>query len=192
MVIIMGRFQKHNDEEFDITRMEEQSEDLLQLRLVNKENARFTRTPGGFVALEYDGRSYDRVGIYRTFPFTDPEHYISIRESDEKAREIGVIKDLRADITTEEAEILTEQMELRYFTPVILRIHDIKEEYGYAYFHVTTDFGECKFTTQMSSGSVVHLSEERILITDLDGNRYEVPDVNRLPAGELKKLDLFI
>lgn len=188
----MGRDHKQMEEDFDITRMEEQSEDLLQLRLLHKENARFTRTPGGFVALEYDGRSYDRVGVFRTFPFTDPDHYISIRESDEKAREIGVIQDLRADITAEEADILTEQMELRYFTPVIRRIHDIKEEYGYAYFHVTTGFGECKFTTQMSSGSVVHLSEDRILITDLDGNRYEIPDVNQLPAGELKKLDLFI
>jgi hypothetical protein len=192
MEVTMGRFQKQVDEDFDITKMEEQSAELLQLRLLNKENARFTRTPGGFVALEYDGKNYERVGIYRTFPFTDPGHYISIRESEEKAREIGVIQDLSSDVSQEEAEILTEQMELRYFTPVILKIHDIKEEYGYGYFHVTTSFGECKFTTQMSSGSVVHLSEERILITDLDGNRYEVPDVNQLPAGELKKLDLFI
>lgn len=188
----MGRNTDMAVEDFDITKMEEQSADLLQLRYINKENARFQRTEGGFVSLEYEGKKYDRVGVYRTFPFTDPEHYISIREADEKAREIGVILDLWADLIKEEAQMLKEQMDLRYFTPVIQKIIDIREEYGYAYFHIVTDFGECKFTIQMSGGSVVHLSEERILITDLDGNRYEIPDINILSANELKKLDLFI
>lgn len=179
-------------EDFDLTQMEEQSVDLLELRYLSKENARFTKTVGGFVALEYDGRKYERVGIYRTFPFTDPGHYISIREADEKAREIGIIKDLWTDMTEEAARMLEEQMKLRYFTPVVKKINDIKEEYGFAYFNVITDFGTCKFTIQMNSGSVVHLTEDRILIMDLDGNRYEIPDVNQLSISELKKLDLFI
>ena len=78
-------------DEFDFTQMEEQSEDLLEIRYINKNNAKFARTPGGFVSLEYQGKFYERVGVYRTFPFTDPNHYISIREIDEKAREIGII-----------------------------------------------------------------------------------------------------
>lgn len=179
-------------EDFDISRMEQQSADLLELRFLNKSNSCFEKTPGGFVSLNYDSRVYERVGVYRTFPFTDPAHYISIREADEKAREIGVIKDLWADVTHEEAVILEEQLKLRYFTPVILKIYEIKEEYGFAYFEVKTNHGKCSFTIHMSSGSVVHLSEDRILITDLDGNRYEIPDVNKLSVKELKKLDLFI
>lgn len=188
----MGRHRDSVEEDFDFAKMEEQSVDLLQLRFINKENATFQRTEGGFVSLEYEGKRYDRVGVYRTFPFTDPDHYISIREADEKAREIGVILDVWADLSKEEAQMLKEQMDLRYFTPVIQKIIDIKEEYGYAYFHIITEFGECKFTIQMSGGSVVSLSEERILITDLDGNRYEIPDISKLSAAELKKLDLFI
>ncbi len=188
----MDRHRDSVEEDFDFAKMEEQSVDLLQLRFINKENATFQRTEGGFVSLEYEGKRYDRVGVYRTFPFTDPDHYISIREADEKAREIGVILDVWADLSKEEAQMLKEQMDLRYFTPVIQKIIDIKEEYGYAYFHIITEFGECKFTIQMSGGSVVSLSEERILITDLDGNRYEIPDISKLSAAELKKLDLFI
>jgi hypothetical protein len=112
--------------------------------------------------------------------------------TDEKAREIGMIIDLWADLPKEEAQILSEQMELRYFTPVITRIIDVKEEYGFAYFNVVTDFGACKFTIHMGGGSVVHLTEDRIMVMDLDGNRYEIPDVNELAPGELKKLDLFL
>lgn len=179
-------------DEFDFSQMDQQSEELLEIRYINKDNAKFDRTPGGFVSLEYQGNFYERVGVYRTFPFTDPNRYISIREPDEKAREIGIIRDLYGDISEEEVKILNEQMDLRYFTPVIEKIVDIKEEYGYAYFDVVTNYGPSKYTIHMSSGSVVELSETRILITDLDGNRYEIPDTNKLTPGELKKLDLFI
>lgn len=192
MVVILGRNTDLNPVEFDDTQMEEESEELLKLRRITLDNAKFSRTPGGFVSLEYEGKTYDRVGVYRTFPFTDPNHYISIREADEKAREIGVIEDLLVDLREDEAQMLNEQMELRYFTPVIIRINDIKEEYGYAYFNVTTNVGDSKFTIQMNGGAVVHLSENRILIMDLDANRFEIPDINKLTANELKKLDLFI
>jgi hypothetical protein len=188
----MGRDKDLEIEDFDMTQMEEQSADLLELRYLNKENTKFTKTPGGFVALEYNGKTYERVGIYRTFPFTDPNSYISIREADEKAREIGVIKDLVGDVAKDVVDILNEQLALRYFTPVIQKINEIKEEYGYAYFEVKTNFGACKFTIHMNGGSVVHLSENRILITDLDGNRFEIPDLDKLTAAELKKLDLFL
>lgn len=172
--------------------MQEQSEDLLELRYLDKNNAIFTRTLGGFVALEYDKKKYERVGIYRAFPFTDPDNYISIREADKKAREIGVIKSLETDLNPEEIKMIREQLNLRYYTPIIKKVNDIKDEYGYAYFDVITDFGKSKFTIQMNSGAVVNLSETRILITDLDGNRYEIPDIHKLTVGELKKLDLFI
>ena len=96
-----------------------------------------------------------------------------------------------SDLPEETAGMLREQMNLRYFTPVITKIHDIKDRYGFAYFDVETDKGHCKFTIR-NGGSVVRLGEARLLISDLDGNRFEIPDMTRLTAGELKKLDLFI
>ena len=39
---------------------------------------------------------------------------------------------------------------------------------------------------------MVHLSETRILISDVDENRFEIPDVMKLSAAERKKLDLFL
>lgn len=168
-----------------------ETEEMLEIRYLNQDNAVFKRTPGGFVSLDYQGRHYDRVSVYRAFPFSDPDKYISIREPDEKAREIGMVEDLYA-LDKETAAMLTEQMNIRYFTPVITRILDIKDEYGYAYFDVLTDRGACRFTIHMNGGSVVRLTDTRLLISDLDGNRFEIPDTRKLTAGELKKLDLFI
>lgn len=178
-------------EAMSLEEIEEETEEMLQIRYINKSNSTFRRTEGGFVSLEFEGKKYDRIAVHRAFPFTDPEKYISVREADEKAREIGIVKNL-ADLSKSSADMLREQMNIRYFTPVIKRINDIKDEYGFAYFDVLTDRGACRFTIHMNGGSVVRLSETRILIQDLDGNRFEIPDITSLSAGELKKLDLFI
>lgn len=178
-------------EEFDEEKMKAESADLLELRYLTKENARFERTPGGFVKLTYKDKTYDRVGVYRTFPVTQPEEFISIREADEKAREIGVVEKL-SGLDPEQAKMLREQLDLRYFTPEITKIFDIKTEYGYGYFHVMTTYGECRFTIHNGGSSVVSLTDTRIIINDLDGNRFEVPDIMKLTVAERKKLDLFI
>lgn len=180
-----------DEREFNEEELLAQSADLLELRFLNRDNAVFSRTSGGFVALDYAGKHYDRVGVYRTFPLTEPESYISIREADEKAREIGMVEKL-TDIEADQAEMLREQLRLRYFMPVIEKIISVKDEYGYAYFEVKTNFGACRFTTHMGSEAFVSLTDTRIMITDLDGNRYEIPDLNKLSVGERKKLDLFI
>lgn len=179
------------DDNFNEEELKAQSEDILELRYLTKENAEFKRTEGGFVALTYAGKTYDRVGVYRTFPISDPEEYISIREQDEKAREIGVVENL-SKLSKDQAEMLREQLRLRYFTPQIEKIIDVKDEYGYAYFNVVTNFGSCRFTIHMGGDSVVSLTESRILINDLDGNRFEIPDINALSIAERKKLDLFV
>lgn len=185
-------FKELADEEFDLEQMEKETEQMLRLRYINSSNAVFERTQGGFVSLKMGDEFYPRVQIFQAFPFTDPNCYISIREPDEKAKEIGIIKDLRTDVTPETRQMLKEQLKLRYFTPVIKKINNIKDEYGFAYFDVMTDHGACKFAIHMGGSSVVHLTDTRLLITDLDGNRFEIPDVTRLSASELKKLDLFL
>ncbi|MBP5652000.1 MAG: DUF1854 domain-containing protein, partial [Lachnospiraceae bacterium] len=119
------------------------------------------------------------------------ESFISIREADEKAKEIGVIKKL-SDIAKDQAELIREQIKLRYFMPEITKVIDVKDEYGYAYWNVITSFGACRFTTGMGGDSVVSLSDARILITDIDGNRYEIRDFNAMTPAEKKKLDIFI
>ena len=71
-------------------------------------------------------------------------------------------------------------------------LNSIKDEYGFAYFDVLTDHGRCKFAIHMGRGSVVNLSDTRLMITDLDKNRFEIPDIGTLTPIELKKLDLFL
>lgn len=180
------------NEEFNLEMMEKETQEMLRLRYITKDNAVFERTEGGFVSMKIEEEYYPRIQVYHAFPFTDRNSYISIREPDEKAKEIGIIRDFNKDVTKQTREMLEEQLRLRYFTPIIEKIINIKDEYGFAYFDVLTDHGACRFTIHMGGGSVVNLSDTRLMITDLDGNRFEIPDVTRLTAPELKKLDLFL
>ena len=178
-------------QEFDEEALKKESEEVLQMKFLTAENAVFSRTEGGFLALKSGDKEYERVGVYLTFPLTNPEEFISIRETDEKAKEIGVIRSLK-DMKKDVQEMVQEQIRLRYFLPVIRKVMDVKDEYGYAYWHVMTDFGVCRFTTHMGGDAVINIGGSRYQITDIDGNRYELPDLYALTVMERKKLDLFI
>ena len=178
-------------QEFDEETLKKESEELMQMRFLTTENAIFTRTEGGFLSLKTEDKDYPRVGVYLTFPLTMPEEFISIREADEKAKEIGLIEKL-SGLSKEQQEMIRDQIRLRYFMPVITKVLDVKDEYGFAYWHVMTNFGVCRFTTHMSGDAVITLGESRLLITDIDGNRYDIPDFYQLGVMERKKLDLFM
>jgi len=178
-------------DEFQLAQMEQETEEMLRIRYLNDENAKFERTGTGFLSLRVGEEFYPRVQVVRMFPFSDKDEFISIRTAEERSREIGIVEKL-SRVSKETKEMLEEQLTLRYFTPVIEKINKIKDEYGFAYWNVVTNHGECNFTIRMGGSSVIHLSETRILILDIDENRFEIPDVNRLTAAERKKLDLFL
>lgn len=178
-------------EEFQLEQMEKETEEMLRVRYLNDENAKFERTGTGFLSLRVGEEFYPRVQVVRMFPFSDKNQFISIRTAEERSKEIGIVENMGA-VSKETADMLDEQLTLHYFTPVIKKINKIKDEYGFAYWNVVTDHGECNFTIRMGGNSIVHLSDTRILIMDIDENRFEIPDVNALSANERKRLDLFL
>ena len=172
-----------------IQQQREQTEDMLETRLLTPETAVFTATEGGFAALTYGGKTYDRVWVYRAFPFTCPEGWLSVREANDAQREIGLIREL-SDFDESTVALLREQLDLRYFVPVITKIREIKEEFGYSYWSVVTDRGDYRFTCDQNG--VIKLSDNRLLVCDVDGNRFDLPSVENLSAKELRMIDLYL
>ena len=90
-----------NSEDTLLDLQKKEVEDKIAIRKITKHNAEFYRTGGGFVGMRFTGednvtKTYDRIVVHRCFPFSDPTHYISIREPDGDGREIGIIEDLAA------------------------------------------------------------------------------------------------
>ena len=178
--------------EVDIIEQEKKAvEENITIRWITADNATFTATTGGFLSMTFFDKTYPRVAVHRCFPFSDPERYISIREPEGDGREIGLIDDLKA-LPKETQTLLKDQLALRYFIPKILKVRDIKDEYGYSYWDVQTDRGDCRFTVRMGGSNVYSIGKNRYLVNDLDGNRFEIPDLYALTPKEIKKLDLFI
>ncbi len=176
--------------EQNVVKQEEQLVgDLLETRFLTPKGAVFSQTEGGFLSLTVDGTDYGRVKVIRAFPFTDPQRYLSVRQADNEEREIGMIEDL-AFFDPDTVGWITSQLAMRYFVPKILKVREIKEEYGYSYWWVETDKGTCRFTCDQNG--VTKLSDTRLLISDIDGNRFELADTSVLSAKELRMVDLYM
>lgn len=178
--------------ELDLKELEKQSEEMMTLRFLDSSSAQFTETEGGFLSLTCQGKSWERVDVVRTFPFSHKDSFLSVRECSETAKEIGIIRELSEDFPKETAALIEKALSQRYFMPVIEKIYSIKERSGYIYFQVKTEKGRQEFTVRNNSNAIIPFTESRLFITDIDNNRYEIPDTSALNPKELTKLDLYL
>ncbi len=165
--------------------------DVTAINYITAENASFERTKGGFVSVHFADSFYPRAEFCRAFPFSAPDEYISVREPDERHREIGIIERL-GDMPEDVRQMIAEQINLRYFTPKITRVYSVKDANGITEFDCDTDKGRCRFSMRGGSDAVTRLSDTRLIFTDVDGNRFELADVTKLSVKEQKKIDLYI
>ena len=90
----------------------------------------------------------------------------------------------------EQVKVLTAVLKKRYFCPKISAIPSLKEKLGYLYFEVETDAGHKSFALRDASRNIRRLDDgARILIFDVDGNRYEISDVARMGAKDFRRLE---
>lgn len=135
----------------------------------------------------------ERIFLSRAFPFDMPFDYISVLDKDKK--EIGFIRSLD-DFDDPDKTLLIHELETKYYTPVIKKILAIKERYGFSYWKCECEFGEKSFTLQDTFRSIIKATNangtERVYILDVDGNRYEIPDVEALDRHSYKKIELYL
>jgi len=132
------------------------------------------------VTIEND-RSCLRVVPMRAFPVSMRNQYISIR--DMKGDELGIIKNLE-ELDKESQELLEEEIQKRYLTPVIIKINAIHDKMGIVEWDVETDRGAKKFLTR----SIHHSIEDTgkgFTIKDMESNRYEIRDYSELDPDSI-------
>lgn len=149
-----------------------------EVRYLDPMKTKFNITPGGILAMNIEpDEFYPRVHLYKMLPFTREIDYISVTDKDGK--EIGILRSLN-DFPDEVIEILNVELNRRYFVPVIKKINSIKDEFGYIYWEAETDCGLKRFTTRSGHHQVIQLEDNRILIIDLDGNRFEIKNYKKI------------
>ena len=93
-----------------------------------------------------------------------------------------------ADFTPEAREVAEEEIRRRYLTAHVEAITGVRTEFGVTYWHVTTDKGPRDFVVQSMSEAAAWLSDSHVLITDVDGNRFEFPDLADYDHQSIERL----
>ena len=160
----------------------QESEPTLDTDYLDPQNVRLFRTPGNDARarLELRGeRTYLDVRIARVLPLSDDKCYIALRDGGDK--EIGILLTLEG-LDPESLRIVEEELTRRYFLPKVLTVTDVKDEYGVVIWDVETDYGPRRYTVRNMRDNTVALTATRALMTDVDGNRFEFTNVEKLSA----------
>ena len=128
-------------------------------------------------SLTVAGETYDQVRIQRAFPLSDKHRYIAFFDKNEAY--IGMVEDLN-EVEGESRKIIGEELSWRYFTPQILRLERAENSAGRTIMEGETDRGRMSITFRGIRESVVEITPDRFMITDENGNRYEIKDLEKL------------
>jgi hypothetical protein len=120
-----------------------------------------------------------RVEPLRAFPLSHPEEQIVLRDG--KNKEVGTLEKL-SDVPEPAQSWLREGLHRRYFLPRIIGIRDITERFGSSVWVLETDRGSHTVTTGQMNEAVHEVEPGRYLLTDVEGNRFEIRSLKELDA----------
>ncbi|MEI7436893.1 MAG: DUF1854 domain-containing protein, partial [bacterium] len=151
--------------------------EAAQLRVLDPLRLRFFKS-GATLRLTIEGEySVLKVVILRAFPLTFPQQYYSLRDG--SGKDLGLIVNPGA-LEPESRRLVEADIERRYMTAVVRRIHSVTERFGTVDWEVETHRGTNRFTTRDLRDNVLRPTPVRVIFTDVAGNRYEIPDLNAL------------
>lgn len=143
--------------------------------------------PEGRLRLTLEDRSYIEVRPVWASPMSHPGKYLALVDGRDK--EILMLTHPEKELSKENWEVAQLDLQRRYLNGFILEIHEAKTVFGYTYWTVTTERGRREFVTMSLQENAQWLSPVHLIIMDVDGNRFEVSDVERLPIESRKLLE---
>ncbi len=151
---------------------------------------RLFREPAWQLRLTIDGdRSYTKVKVVRAAPLTHPDTHISLLDA--KDEEVYLISDPSV-LDDEVQAIIAEELDRRYLTSLVQRVDSVRMEFGTSYWDVITDRGPREFVVQNVTENAQWLGDFRLLLVDVDGNRFEIVNLRDLDKKSLSQIELVL
>lgn len=168
-------------------------ENTVDIGFLVPEETTFYKTPGGFTGMKLKDKDYKRISLRRALPIGMPDEYISV--ADEENKEICIIRSL-ADLSSEQMAIVMDELSKRYYCPEIYEIKSIKDKMGYVYMELNIGRDGQKYDKNCAVKDVNRnirvLDDNRMVIFDVDGNRYIVNSISSLDKKSLKRLEPYM
>ena len=172
------------------------TEDLAQavdIGWLDLEKAVFYEGGGGFTGLCYGGKEYKRIQLRRAMPDRNPSEFISVADHDNK--EIGMIHSL-TELRDDQLKIVSDELNRRYYCPEILEVKSVRDKLGYVYMEMEVLAGGEKHERNAAVNDVNKnirmLGSNRLIIFDVDGNRFLVNNLDKLDRKSLRRLEPYM
>ncbi|MFW6161238.1 MAG: DUF1854 domain-containing protein [Planctomycetota bacterium] len=160
------------------------SEPSTEFVVLDPATVRFRRE-GQRLRLERDG-TWLEVTLVRLFPLTEPDGWVAVL--DEEGREVGILLDL-GKLRKGSRAAAEEELQRRYLVPEITRLLECKPlRHHMMRWVVETDRGPATFTTRNLRDQIKEPSPRRLSLIDVEGNRYDIPDINALDLDSRRLL----
>ncbi|MDR2570818.1 MAG: DUF1854 domain-containing protein [Oscillospiraceae bacterium] len=167
--------------------------EAIDMGYMEPEKAEFFQTPGGFTAMKYKDTEYKRIALRRSMPTTNPSMFISV--ADHENKEICVIRSL-SELSTEQLRIVSDELDKRYYCPNVIEIKSVKDKMGYVYIELILlgqgEEFEKNCAVKDVNKNIRLIDDNRLIIIDVDGNRYLVESLNELDKKSLKRLEPYL
>jgi hypothetical protein len=136
-----------------------------------------------------DGRTFEGVEVIRAFPISAPGELVSI--CDAEGHEVLCIEDPSA-LAPRLQEIVEAAIAEREFMPTVVQIESVLADADPSQWKVVTSRGPVTFLMEDSDNDVRRLGPDSILLVDIHGIRYLIPDTRCLDAASRKILDRYL
>ncbi len=164
------------------------SEAAQEIDLLNPDNVQIYLSEKQRVCVDFlkQNTTLHNVNMSLMFPLTMKRRFLRLYDQDKK--EIGIISDIDQ---LDAASIKTVEHELNrvYFLPQITKINHIEERFGTRTWDVETEKGQHTFDVR-GRENVRYVSQGHLVVKDVDGNRYEVVNVQTLDYQSKQMLEV--
>lgn len=157
---------------------------------IDPARVRLLRGPRGELRVEIEqDRCLLLSKAVRVFPLSQRQQYVSIL--DPKNKEVCLLEDVdRLDPASR--ALLDEALADYYRLNRVLRVYSFRSEYRTSYWEVETERGRRDFVVKTGSDTWMRPSEHELLLVDVDGNRFHIPDLRALDPQSNKALRLLV
>lgn len=144
--------------------------DPRAIRARRNERGKLVVTLGGGV------ETIEGVRPLRAFPLTAPDLQIVLIDAEDN--ELGVIRDLKT-LDRESRHEIEAELEIVYLVPRVQSILSVLSRFGITTWELDTDRG-VRTAHVKERTDIRPLPDGRIILTDVDGIKYEIPPVEEL------------
>jgi len=148
-----------------------------EFRILEPDYLQFKKNGSKLQMLIKEEDNYKTVSVLPLFPLSESERWVSVL--DDEGRELGIIEEL-GKLDVESRKMILDELRRRYVLPRIRKILSCKERFDLVVWEVETDRGVKEFLSRNLRENIQQPNQNRLILTDVDGNRYDIPDFQSL------------